>query len=39
MFNTFLKLGTHVFVGCLFTSAPKHAANIQELVKEFDVTC
>jgi len=32
---TFLISGTHVFVGCVFTSALKSDANVQHLLKEF----
>jgi hypothetical protein len=30
-----LKYGTHVFVGCIFTSAPQMDAHVQHLLKEF----
>ena len=33
-----LCLGTHVLVGCLFTSALKSDENVQHLLKEFVVS-
>ncbi|CAF3722084.1 unnamed protein product [Adineta steineri] len=33
-----LQHGTHVFLGCIFTSAPKTDSNIQKLLKEFDIS-
>jgi len=30
-----LQHGTHVFIGCIFTNAPKIDANVQHLLKEF----
>ncbi len=31
----FFILGTHIFVGCVFTSALKSDSNVQHLLKEF----
>lgn len=33
-----LPLGTHVFVGCIFTSASKMDSNVQHLLREFPVS-
>ena len=35
--NDFIFLGTHVFVGCVFTSALKSDPDVQHLLKEFVV--
>ncbi|CAF1557051.1 unnamed protein product [Rotaria sordida] len=33
-----LQYGTHVFVGCIFTSASKIDPHVQNLLKEFDIS-